>query len=262
MLGWTFPSATGTAPAESQPVAWFASAASAVCIKSIVTRWPAPLRSRSRSAARTAVVGVEARDHVHEGDADLGRLARRPGDAHQAADRLDERVVPRQVGTALLAEAGDLAVDDAPVPFRDLLVADAEPLQGAGAEVRDDDVRALAQARRHRCVRRLLEVERDRALVAVRRVVVGRPAGGVGGRLPAARVVAARRLDLDHVRAEVAERHRDERPGEDARQVDDDDVVERRGVVGPRGHGSVRTARDGTRPSRVSARASLAASSG
>jgi hypothetical protein len=41
------------------------------------------------------------------------------------------------------------------------------------------------------------------------------------------RVVAERRLDFDHVSAEVAERHRDDRPREDAREVDDEDVLER-----------------------------------
>ena len=37
---------------------------------------------------------VEPGDHVDERDADLRRLPGRPRDAHQPADRLDERVVP------------------------------------------------------------------------------------------------------------------------------------------------------------------------
>ena len=65
----------------------------------------------------------------------------------------------------------------------------------------------------------VLEVEDDRPLVAVRGVVVRGATLGVGGRAPAARVVAGRRLDLDHVGAEVAQRHRRERPGENPREI-------------------------------------------
>ena len=48
-------------------------------------------------------------------------------------------------------------------------------------------------------------------------------------RAPGARVVAAvGALDLDHVGAEVAEQHRGQRAGEHAREVGDQDPVERR----------------------------------
>ena len=54
-------------------------------------------------------------------------------------------------------------------------------------------------------------------------------------RAPGARVVAAARaLDLDHVGAEVAERHRRERAREHAREVGDEQPVERSGGVGHR----------------------------
>jgi hypothetical protein len=42
-----------------------------------------------------------------------------------------------------------------------------------------------------------------------------------------ARVVALRRLDLDHLGAEIAERHSHYRSRENAREVDDEDVLQR-----------------------------------
>ena len=65
----------------------------------------APVLERGEDADR----GVEAGDHVDEGDADLERLAvGLAGDAHQPAEGLDEEVVARQLGAgAAAAEAGD-----------------------------------------------------------------------------------------------------------------------------------------------------------
>jgi hypothetical protein len=140
---------------------------------------------------------VEAGDHVDQRDAGLARRVGRPGDAHQPAERLDERVVARQVAPALLAEARDLAVDDARVALCGLLVAEPEALQGAGLEVRHDDVGTFAEPARQLVVAAVAQVERQRALVAVGGVVVGRPAGGVERRAPGAGVVARWRLDLD-----------------------------------------------------------------
>ena len=137
-----------------------------------------------------------------------------------------------------LAEAADLAVDDLVVQRRDDLVVEAEPLERARLEVGDDDVGALAQHAREREVRRALEVEHDRALVPVCGVVIGRTSLRVDGRHPMPRVVAVRRLDLDHIGAEVAERHRHKRSREDAREVDDEDPIER-----------TRHGRDHSRPS-------------
>src|SRR5262249_16191854 len=131
-----------------------------------------------------------------------------------------------QVGAARLAEAADLAVDDAGILYGDLLVADAVALQGAGPEVGDHDVGALAEPACELQVAGVLEVEHERALVAVRGVEVRGTARRIDRRLPGPGVVAAGRLDLDHVRAEVAERHADERPREDAGEVGDEQPVE------------------------------------
>ena len=56
------------------------------------------------------------------------------------------------------------------------------------------------------------------------------PSAACGGRQVAG-LVARRRLDLDHVGAEVAERHRRQRPGEHPGEVGDEDTVERRIVA-------------------------------
>ena len=71
----------------------------------------------------------------------------------------------------------------------------------------------------------VLEVGHDRALVAVDRgevvaegVVAVR---GDGERRPGPHLVTARRLDLDHVRAQVREQHARERPGGDVGELDD-----------------------------------------
>ncbi len=176
-----------------------------------------------------AVGGEEAADHVDERRADLQRppvgLA---GDRHEPAHRLQQQVVAGQRrGPLARAEGADRAVHDAGVGARDLVVAEAEAVAGARPEGLDDDVGADAQLARERHVGRVLEVERDRALVAVEAQVVGRALVDER-RPPGARVVAAvGALDLDHVGPEVAEAHRAQRAGEHPREVGDEDAIER-----------------------------------
>jgi hypothetical protein len=110
---------------------------------------------------------------------------------------------------------------------RDLVVAQPEALAGAGPERLDDDVGARTQRARQAQVVGLLEVEGHRALVAVEGQVVG---GALVDerRTPGARVVAAvGPLDLDHLGAQIAERHGAQRPGQDAREVGHEDPVQR-----------------------------------
>jgi hypothetical protein len=62
------------------------------------------------------VADREDGDDVHEGDPDLRRLpAGLPRDAHQAADRLHQHVVPGQPGVGAATEPGDRAVHEARV---------------------------------------------------------------------------------------------------------------------------------------------------
>ena len=92
-----------------------------------------------------------------------------------------------------------------------------------------------------------------RALVAVEAQVV-RALALAPGRPPGARVVAAvRALDLHDVGAEVAEQHRGERPGEHAREVGDEDAVQRRHRAGRLRHrdADARHLRPPSRPDRA-----------
>src|SRR5215211_5576618 len=185
---------------------------------------------------------LQARDDIDDRDARLRRCLRRPRHGHQSAERLDERVVPRHVPPAGLSEAGDLAVDDARVRVDHTRVVEAEPFERPGAEVRDDDVCAVAQIACGGAVGGAAQVEHERALVAVRRVEVRRAAALVERRPPPARIVSLRRLDLDDVRPEVAQRLADQRPREHAREVGHEEAVERGGHL----------PQAGTRPARIS----------
>ena len=77
----------------------------------------------------------------------------------------------------------------------------------------------------------LREVERDEPLVARERLEP-EPVAVLARPVPARGIGPARVLELDHVRAEVAEQHPGERRREQRRRLDDPDPVER-----PRGHG-------------------------
>ena len=166
---------------RASPVDWFASSARFACSRSIVTRWPRPVSRRAYERGEHGDRRVERGHDVDDRDAGLRRRAGRAGDAHQAAERLHERVVAGQRRARALAEAADLAVHDARIDGSDSLVVETEALQRARQEVRDDDVGALAQRARELEIGLGLQVEHDRALVAVRRVVIrrrgrGRPA--------------------------------------------------------------------------------------
>src|SRR4029079_4455785 len=107
---------------------------------------------------------------------------------------------------------------------------ETHPLQAARPEVFDEDVARLEEATEDLATRVGAKIEPDRALVAIHREGVGRrPRRGVvtdPWRAPAARGVAVGRLDLDDIRAEVAEEHRRVRSGEHRRAIDHADPRE------------------------------------
>ena len=154
--------------------------------------------------------GVQPGDQIADRDADLGgRAVRVSGNAHQAAARLGEEVVSRQVGVrSRLPVAGNGGVDQPGVLRAQSLVIQALLRHPAHAEVLHHDVRLGHQSPRNFLPPVRGEIERDAALVAVEAEVVGALAGQER-RSPGARVVtAAGPLDLDDVRAQVAEEHR------------------------------------------------------
>src|SRR5947208_15599792 len=125
-------------------------------------------------------------------------------------------------------EGGDRAVDEPGIDGRERLVAQTERLHRPRPEVLDQDVAPAHESRQHLGALRRLEVERDRALVAVDDEVRRRLALLVGR--PGARLVArARVLHFDDVGAQVREQHAAEGAGQGARAIDATDAVEREG---------------------------------
>ena len=197
----------------------------------------APVRSRSWSAASTPYAPYipESRSAIgtptrcgSSGPAPVSDI--RPGLA------LRDLVVagPAALG-AVVPEAGDRQHHQPRVALQQRLDAEAEPLEHAGAEVLHEHVGPVDQPQQHVAVAAVgvLEVERDRLLVAVGRQEVRRLARLAHERRPpAAGVVAvAGRLDLDHPGAEVAEHLGRVRSGQGAGQVDDDGACERSPVL-------------------------------
>ena len=111
---------------------------------------------------------------------------------------------------------------------------EAQAARGAGSVVVHEQVRRGKQAVEAGAAGIGLEIEDDRALVAIDRCEVrAAPIGRVTPprRPPVARLVTIGRLDLDDVCAEVGEEHRRERAGQHAAGVDHPDSVERRGPI-------------------------------
>ena len=118
---------------------------------------------------------------------------------------------------AVLAEAGDAAIDDARVDLAHALVVDAELGLDVGAEVLDHHVGLLRQPPEHLEALRVFQVERHRPLVAVQILEVRAVARAA--RLFAAGVLQ-QGIDLDDIGAPVRELPHAGRPGADAGQIE------------------------------------------
>ena len=144
---------------------------------------------------------------VDDGRADrLGLAALVAGRAHQAGARLDDQVL-RLAGEhrALAAPSGAARVDDVRLALPDVLVPEAETVHHAGAKILDHHVGLLDQRQDDLAAFGRLEIDREQALVAERAEIEAADAAGHFGAGPAARTLAAERLDLDDLRAHVAE---------------------------------------------------------
>ena len=84
--------------------------------------------------------GILSRQHIDDRNADLGWGSGRPGDVHETAHRLHEKVVASRVGAGLATEPRDRRIDDGGIARTRTLVVEPEPLEGAGQEILDDDV--------------------------------------------------------------------------------------------------------------------------
>ena len=143
------------------------------------------------------------------------------GGAHRAAHRLRHVLVRLEIGVrSARAEALDGAHHDLRIDLVDLLPREPEAVEHAGAEVLHDDVALLQQVDEDLLALRRLHVDGDRALVAVEHREVERVGVRHVAQL-AARRVALRVLELDHVRAEPGEKLRAGRTGLHVCHVED-----------------------------------------
>ena len=171
---------------------------------------------RQRAAAD---VGDQRRRHV--------RPIQRAGLQRQqsrVADVVD--VVPGlRSARPALAVAGDRAIDQPRIDLAQRPGPETEPRHHAGPELLDQNVGALDQRHQPGAVGFVLEIEHQALLAAVEHGE--HRALAVEARLVAAHVLAARPLDLDHLRARLGEHQGGERPRQERGEVEHQDVGER-----------------------------------
>ena len=168
---------------------------------------------------------------AHAAEAERGFRVFRPHGIHQAGARpIGGRVVARVVHLrARFAETGDLRVDQVRVVANQVLVTDAQRREHARREVRDDDVGPCDQSHEDVTPARDVEIHDDAAFGAVVLLEqIVEFARRKRQRLVhvAIRIADARRLDLDHVGAEIRHRRRARGPEDETRHVEDLDAVE------------------------------------
>src|SRR5688500_7661865 len=182
--------------------------------------------------------GHRARVEIADAGADFEDLALvRTSHADNATHGLRDDIVGGPLGIwafpgPRVAEAPDSGVDQPRVSLVNGLVAKAEAVHDANAEVLDNSVCCIDEGEHAFAFGWLFEVDDHAALVAVDACEVA--AEGLlriafWKRLAEAAEVAFGRLDLDDIRAEVCQEHRAKRPGERAREVDYSDANQRAG---------------------------------
>ena len=180
--------------------------------------------------------GQHTGEQVNEGKAHpLGGAVGFAGEVHQAAIRLDDEVVAGLAGHRPGASvAGDGAVDDVGVESPDVIVAQPEARQGAGAEAFNHHIGVGSQLFDYGEAVVGFEVDGEAALVAVEGKELG--AFAVPDRGPFAGFVAvAGLLNFDDIGAHIGQVLGAEGAGEGAGEVDDLDVVQGlRHCSGPR----------------------------
>ena len=140
-------------------------------------------------------------------------------EAHQAAHRLTHLVIRWPAGGgAILAEAGDRAIDQAGVQRRQDLVVDTQAAHHAGAVILDQHVGGHDQAVQHLASAGAAEVDADGALAAVESGEAGRR---VSARPQSEWVAGTGRLDFHHVGAERRQQHAGVRSGDEGGDLDD-----------------------------------------
>ncbi|MCY1220412.1 hypothetical protein D9M72_324230 [compost metagenome] len=192
--------------------------------------------------------GIHAGEHVDHRDADLlrpaaGQVVALAGDAHQAAEALEDEVVAGLVRARPgLAVARDRAVDDGRVDGLEAFIVQPVALQVADLVVLQHDLRPGRQFVHDRLPFRAGDIQRHRLLAAVGAGKVGGVARrlavriGQPGRPPRTGVVAgAGALHLDDLGPQVGQVLRAPRSRQDARQVEHPHAL--KGAAGATGAG-------------------------
>jgi hypothetical protein len=151
------------------------------------------LQQRHQNALRRKNAGAQIRNrnaHAH------GALLHHTRHRHQPAHALRDLVKARSFGQrARLAKAGDAGIDQAGVVDFEAVVINPQSKFDIGSKVFHHNVSAFDQTLEHGNTFRLFQIQRDRAFVAMR-VLVVRPL------LPTQRIVPAhviRHLHLHHI---------------------------------------------------------------
>ena len=127
-----------------------------------------------------------------------------------------------------MSPAGAGTVDDARIPFRERLIAEPKPLHDTRPEVLDDDIGAVDQPQCDFLAARILEIDGDRAFIAVEaQVRRAFPLDEQVRHAPVAHPVALDRLDLDNLGAEIAQHLGCKRPLGELGEIGDDESCER-----------------------------------
>src|SRR5690606_29299003 len=172
--------------------------------------------------------GVEAREDVRDGNANLLRLATRlPRDRHQAGHALNNEIVAGSWGVgSVLPKTRYRAIDQLRIDLAKALVIKAIFLQPTQLEVLDQNVSACDELADGLSTFLGRKIDRDGALAAVSRMIVG---GGqvlaIGslheGRSPFSGVVAAVRVfHLDDVGSQIGQQLACPRTCKDPRKFD------------------------------------------
>ncbi len=154
----------------------------------------------------------------------MAQNARRAGDRHQPAHALRDLIEARTlVIGAILAEAGNAAIDDARIDRAQAFIVDAEPGLDVGTKILDHDVGLFHKPPKHFKTFLVLQIERHRAFVAVQILEIRAMAR-------AARLFAGgilhQRIDLDDIGAPVRELPHAGRPGADPGEIEHDEAGE------------------------------------
>ena len=177
---------------------------------------------------------VQARDLVGgDGRRIEGRAVAHLEEAGKAGGGLDDVVVGGLAGVATVAaEADGGGVDDFGIGGAHGIEGEAQLVDGLLAHVVDEGVGGGDQLHERRLAGLGLEVEHDRALVAV---AVGKDGGEAGCRLrrQGTHAVALRRLDLDDLGAKIPQDLRGVGAEDDGGEVEDAQAFEQGDHGGP-----------------------------